>query len=76
MGLTAEQVGDGSPDVDWLLREGIGEAHAFAAGGRLDVGVEAFPGEKPNDTVLWIESHRAVVAGACALVHRVSYPSP
>jgi glyoxylase-like metal-dependent hydrolase (beta-lactamase superfamily II) len=62
-GLTAEQAGDGSPDVVWLLKEGIGEAHPYAAGDRLDVGVEAFPGQKPNDTVLWIESHRAVVAG-------------
>jgi hypothetical protein len=62
-GLSAEQAGDGSPDVVWLLKEGIGEAHLFAAGDRLDVGVEVFPGEKPNDTVLWIESHGTVVAG-------------
>ena len=62
-GLTAEQVGDGSPDVAWLVREGSGEAHPFVAGDRLDVGVDVFPGEKPNDTVLWIESRRAVVAG-------------
>jgi len=62
-GLTAEQVGDGSPDVAWLVKEGKGEAHPYAAGDRLDVGVEAFPGQKPNDVVLWVESHRAVVAG-------------
>jgi glyoxylase-like metal-dependent hydrolase (beta-lactamase superfamily II) len=62
-GLTAEQAGDGSPDVFWLLKEGIGEAHPYAAGDRLDVGVEAFPGQKPNDTVLWIEGHRTVIAG-------------
>jgi glyoxylase-like metal-dependent hydrolase (beta-lactamase superfamily II) len=62
-GLTAEQAGDGSPDVVWLLKEGIGEAHLYAAGDRLDVGVEAFPGQRPNDMVLWIESHRTVVAG-------------
>ena len=62
-GITAEQAGDGSPDVVWLLREGIGEARPYAAGERLDVGVEAFAGQKPNDMVLWIESHRAVVAG-------------
>jgi glyoxylase-like metal-dependent hydrolase (beta-lactamase superfamily II) len=62
-GLTAEQVGDGSPDVVWLLKEGIGEARPYAAGDRLDVGVEAFPGQKPNDMVLWIESRRAVIAG-------------
>jgi glyoxylase-like metal-dependent hydrolase (beta-lactamase superfamily II) len=62
-GLTAEQAGDGSPDLVWLLKEGAGEAHPYAAGDRLDVGVEAFSGEKPNDMVLWIESHRAVIAG-------------
>ena len=62
-GITAEQAGDGSPDVVWLLKEGIGEAHLYTAGDRLEVGVEAFPGEKPNDTVLWIEGHRTVIAG-------------
>ena len=62
-GLTAEQAGGGSPDVVWLLKEGIGEAHRYAAGDRLDVGVEAFPGEKQNDTVLWVASHGAVIAG-------------
>ena len=62
-GVTAEQAGDGSPDIAWLLREGIGEARPYAAGERLDVGVETFPGQKPNDLVLWVESHRAVVAG-------------
>jgi hypothetical protein len=53
-GLTAEQAGDGSPDVVWLLKEGIGEARLYEAGDRLDVGVDALPGQKPNDTVLWI----------------------
>ena len=62
-GITAEQAGDGSPDVVWLLKEGIGEARPYAAGDRLDVGVEALPGQKPNDMVLWIDSHGAVVAG-------------
>jgi len=62
-GITAEQAGDGSPDVVWLLKEGIGEARPYAARDRLDVGVEAFPGQKPNDMVLWIDSHRAVIAG-------------
>lgn len=62
-GVTAEQAGEGSPDLVWLLKEGKGEAHPYAAGDRLDIGVDVFPGQKPNDTVLWIESHRAVVAG-------------
>ena len=62
-GLTAEQAGDGSPDVVWLLKEGKGEARPYDAGDRLEVGVEAFPGQKHNDMVLWFESRRAVVAG-------------
>ena len=62
-GITAEQAGEGSPDVAWLLREGIGEAHPYSAGERLTVGVEAFPGQKPNDMVLWADSHRTVIAG-------------
>jgi glyoxylase-like metal-dependent hydrolase (beta-lactamase superfamily II) len=62
-GISAEQAGDGSPDVVWLLKEGKGDARPYAPGDRLDVGVEAFPGQKPNDLVLWVESHSAVVAG-------------
>jgi glyoxylase-like metal-dependent hydrolase (beta-lactamase superfamily II) len=61
-GITAEQAGDGSPDVRWL-RDGAGEAHWYSAGDRLPVGARAFPGQKRNDLVLWIESHRAVIAG-------------
>ena len=62
-GITAEQAGEGSPDLTWLLRENKGEARPYSAGDRLPIGVEAFPGHKPNDLVLWIESHRAVIAG-------------
>ena len=62
-GITAEQAGDGSPDVVWLLKEKIGEARPYAAGDRLDVGVDTFPGQKPNDVVLWAGSKRAVIAG-------------
>jgi glyoxylase-like metal-dependent hydrolase (beta-lactamase superfamily II) len=39
------------------------DAHVFTAGDRLPVGVEAFHGMEPNDLVLWVESHRALVAG-------------
>jgi glyoxylase-like metal-dependent hydrolase (beta-lactamase superfamily II) len=35
----------------------------FRAGDRLPVGVEAFPGMEPNDLLLWVESHGALVAG-------------
>jgi glyoxylase-like metal-dependent hydrolase (beta-lactamase superfamily II) len=62
-GITAEQAGDGSPDLVWLLKEGKGDALPYAAGDRLPVGVQAFPGQKPNDMVLWIESHATVIAG-------------
>ena len=61
-GITAEQAGDGSPDLEWL-RSGGGNAHWYAAGDRLRFGIEAFPGREHNDLVLWIESVRAVVAG-------------
>jgi glyoxylase-like metal-dependent hydrolase (beta-lactamase superfamily II) len=35
----------------------------FREGDRLSVGVEAFPGTEPNDLLLWVESHGALVAG-------------
>ena len=62
-GLTAEQAGEGSPDVVWLLREGKGEAHPYEAGDRLPFGADVFPGHKTNDTVLWIEGKGAVISG-------------
>ena len=61
-GVTAEQAGEGSPDLDWL-RSGSAEARWYGAGERLPLGIEAFEGREHNDLVLWIESHRAVVAG-------------
>jgi glyoxylase-like metal-dependent hydrolase (beta-lactamase superfamily II) len=62
-GITAEQAGDGSPDVVWLLREHKGEAHPYAAGDRLPIGVDTYPGHKRNDIVLWVASQGAVIAG-------------
>jgi glyoxylase-like metal-dependent hydrolase (beta-lactamase superfamily II) len=35
----------------------------FSTGDVLPVGVQAFPGLPPNDLVLWVESHRELVAG-------------
>jgi glyoxylase-like metal-dependent hydrolase (beta-lactamase superfamily II) len=61
-GITAEQAGDGSPDLQWL-RSGGGEVHWFAGGDRPPIGIEAYEGRERNDLVLWIESVRAVVAG-------------
>ncbi|HEY7440434.1 MAG TPA: hypothetical protein VIC35_13645 [Acidimicrobiia bacterium] len=60
-GITAEQAGDGSPDPEWL--RSAGNAHWYAGGDRLPVGIEAYAGREHNDLVLWIESVRAVVAG-------------
>jgi glyoxylase-like metal-dependent hydrolase (beta-lactamase superfamily II) len=61
-GVTVDQ-GWISPDVRWLVDSETGNAHWYSAGDRLPIGVQAFPGQKPNDLVLWVESHRAVVAG-------------
>src|SRR5204862_2982352 len=61
-GITAEQAGDGSPDVVWLLREKKGEARPYSSGDRLPFGADVFPGHKANDTVLWVESQRAVIS--------------
>ena len=62
-GITAEQAGDGSPDLVWLLRENRGEARPYSPGDRLPIGIEAFPGREQNDMVLWIESKAAVISG-------------
>jgi len=35
----------------------------YREGDRLPIGVEALPGMEPNDLLLWIESHGALVAG-------------
>jgi len=35
----------------------------FGEGDRLPVGVEALPGMEPNDLLLWVPSHRVLVAG-------------
>jgi glyoxylase-like metal-dependent hydrolase (beta-lactamase superfamily II) len=60
--ITAKQAGDGSPDLEWLRSSG-GNAHWYAAGDRLAIGVDAYAGREHNDVILWIESVRAVIAG-------------
>ena len=62
-GVTAEQAGDGSPDLVWLFRENKGEARPYSPGDRLPHGAQVFSRHKPNDTVLWVESQRAVISG-------------
>ncbi len=62
-GVTAEQAGDGSPDLVWLRAEAADHWRPFSVEGPLPAGIEGFEGREPNDIVLWVESHRAVVAG-------------
>jgi glyoxylase-like metal-dependent hydrolase (beta-lactamase superfamily II) len=59
-GITAEQAGDGSPDLRWVGRDDV---HWYAPGDRLPIGAEAHAGRERNDLVLWLQSARAVVAG-------------
>jgi hypothetical protein len=60
--ITAEQAGDGSPDLRWL-REGGGDARWYAAGDRLPLGIEAFEGREHNDLVLWVDRVGAAISG-------------
>lgn len=62
-GVTAEQAGDGSPDLAWLRAGAAAEWRAYAVGDRLPAGAEAFPGREHNDLVLWIPSYGAVICG-------------
>jgi glyoxylase-like metal-dependent hydrolase (beta-lactamase superfamily II) len=62
-GITAEQAGEGSPDLVWLFKEGKGDARPYTAGDRLPFGAQAYPGREPEDMVLWIESKAAVISG-------------
>jgi hypothetical protein len=62
-GITAEQAGDGSPDLLWLLRENKGEARPYSPGDRLPLGIEAFAGRERNDVVLWVDQVGAVISG-------------
>jgi hypothetical protein len=61
-GITAEQAGDGSRDLQWL-RSGDESVHWYAAGNRLPTGIEAYAGREHNDLVLCKESVGAVIAG-------------
>jgi hypothetical protein len=61
-GITAEQAGDGSPDLAWL-RDGGADVHWYAHGDRLPIGIDAYAGREHNDAALWVEPARAVVTG-------------
>ena len=62
-GITAEQTGDGSPDLRWLLTGEAGEAHWYSPEEGAPAGIVAFAGREPQDLVLWIEDRRTVVCG-------------
>ncbi len=53
-GVTAEQAGDGSPDLAWLHEGDLG---------RFPEGIEPFVGREQNDLILWVESRGALVCG-------------
>lgn len=61
--VTAEQAGDGSPDLAWLFKDGGGEAHLYLSNDGPLPGIEAFMGREHNDLVLWVESFRALISG-------------
>lgn len=62
-GVTAEQAGDGSPDLAWLLSGHAAEWHPYEGGDRLPLDIEAFVGREHNDMVLWIPSFGTVISG-------------
>jgi glyoxylase-like metal-dependent hydrolase (beta-lactamase superfamily II) len=62
-GITAEQAGEGSPDLAWLFRQNKGEARPYSPGDRLPFGIEAFAGRHHNDLVLWVDRVGAVISG-------------
>ena len=73
-GITAEQAGDGSPDLRWI---GSHDVHWYAAGDRLPIGIEAYAGREHNDLVLWKESAGAVIAGGRGWLRKIiSYRHP
>ena len=62
-GVTAEQAGDGSPDLVWLRSSEAFDWRPYGPGDPLPFVGEAYPGREPNDFVLWLDDHATVVAG-------------
>jgi len=60
-GITAEQAGDGSPDLTWL--RGTGAGSFYLSSDELPFEIDVFQGREHNDVVLWVESKRAVISG-------------
>jgi glyoxylase-like metal-dependent hydrolase (beta-lactamase superfamily II) len=61
-GITAEQAGDGSPDLSWLRESDTVDAHLYSVDER-PAGMQVFAGRCDNDVILWHEGARAVIAG-------------
>lgn len=61
-GITADQAGDGSPDLAWLRQAEATQWHPYEVGDRLPFG-EAFPGREHNDMVLWIPHLGTIISG-------------
>lgn len=62
-GITAEQAGDGSPDLAWLRASDAFEWHPYSPDEPLPFTIDAFSGREPQDLVLWIEDAATVISG-------------
>jgi hypothetical protein len=62
-GITAEQAGDGSPDLAWLRAADGVDVRWYTAADQPDAPIEALEGREHNDLVLWVESVGAVISG-------------
>lgn len=60
-GITAEQAGDGSPDLTWLREAGTGSF--YVSTDQLPFEIDVFQGREHNDVVLWVGAKRAVISG-------------
>jgi hypothetical protein len=61
--VTAEQAGNGSDDLRWLVAGGSAGWQPIEAGDRLPIGVEVFAGREQNDLMLWVPRLAALFAG-------------
>jgi glyoxylase-like metal-dependent hydrolase (beta-lactamase superfamily II) len=61
-GITAEQAGDGSPDLRWLRTSGA-DVTWYRPDDPLPGALQAYAGRERNDVVLWAPQSGAVIAG-------------
>ena len=62
-GVTAEQAGDGAPDVVWLLREGKGDARPYSAGERCPSAQTSSRGTSRTTRCSGSRASSAVISG-------------